>query len=311
LLEVADERHLRQAPIIIAYFCKLFNSSGNISLRAAGDADSRTLVIEPGRAARALGIPDAWQHRTLFQFLVARDLKGRYRGTALGWLWILVRPLLEMLTYLTVFGYIIGVRTADIPYPLHIYSGLVAWLFFSGCVLTAAGSLTANRGLMSKVFFPRLIIPLVSIGAGIIDLLVAGTLVVVLALAYRVSPGMNVVALPAFLLLLVVFTMGVGLLLASASVDSPDLLLAAPVVLRVWMYLSPIAYPVSLVPERFRELYMLNPFTVIIEGLRASVAGIGFPSGRSLFYVSALSALLLLLGLWRFRRTEQRMVDFL
>jgi lipopolysaccharide transport system permease protein len=258
-----------------------------------------------------LGIPDAWEHRMLFQFLVARDLKGRYRGTALGWLWILVRPLLEMLTYVVVFGYIVGVRTAEIPYPLHIYSGLVAWLFFSGCVIAAAGSLAANRGLMSKVFFPRLIIPLVAIGAGIVDLVVAGILVIVLAVAYQVSPGLGIVALPAFLLLLLAFTLGVGLLLASLSVDRPDVLLAAPVVLRVWMYLSPIVYPVTLVPERFRDLYMLNPFAVIIEGLRASLAGLALPSATSLWYVSVLTGLLLVLGLWRFRHTEQRMIDYL
>lgn len=276
-----------------------------------GEAESRILVIEPGRGARALGVPDAWEHRTLFQFLVARDLKGRYRGTALGWLWILVRPLLEMLTYLLVFGYIIGLRTAAIPYPLHIYSGLVAWLFFSGCVIAAAGSLAANRGLMSKVFFPRLIVPLVSMGTGIVDLMVAGSLVVVLAAVYRVNPGWSILALPAFLLLLVAFTLGVGLLLGAASVDRPDLLLAAPVVLRVWMYLSPIAYPVSLVPERYRELYLLNPFTIIVEGLRASIAGVPFPPAGALAYVSALTVVLFLLGLWRFRLTEQRMIDYL
>jgi lipopolysaccharide transport system permease protein len=254
---------------------------------------------------------DLWNHRDLLRFLVARDLKGRYRGTTLGWLWILIRPLLEMLTYLLVFGYIIGLRTADIPYPLHIYSGLVAWLFFSGCVIAAAGSLAANRGLMSKVYFPRLIVPLVSVGAGIVDVLVAGTLVVLLAVAYRVNPGASVLALPLFLLLLVMFTLGVGLLLGSASVERPDFLLAAPVVLRAGMYLSPIAYPVSLVPERYRELYLLNPFAVILEGLRASIAGIPFPSAASLLYVTTLTLLLFLLGLWRFRRTEQRMIDYL
>lgn len=247
----------------------------------------------------------------LFQYLVGRDLKGRYRGMSLGWAWIILRPLLEMLTYLLVFGYIIGLRTADIPYPLHIYSGLVAWLFFSGCVVAAASSLGSNRGLMSKVFFPRLIVPLVTIGAGVVDLLVAGSLAVVLAVAYQVSPGWNILALPAFLLLLVLFTLGLGLLLGAVSVDKPDLLMAAPVVLRVWMYLSPIAYPVSLVPERFRELYLLNPFAVIIEGLRSSIAGSAMPSNGSLLYVSLLTALLLFLGLWRFRRTEQRMIDFL
>jgi lipopolysaccharide transport system permease protein len=274
-------------------------------------ADRQPLIIEPGRSARVLGVLDVWKHRDLLRFLVARDFKGRYRGMALGSLWILIRPLLEMLTYLLVFGYIIGLRTADIPYPLHIYSGLVAWLFFSGCVIAAAGSLTANRGLMSKVYFPRLIIPLVSVGAGVVDLLVAGLLVVALAVLYRVSPGANSLALPAFLLLLIGFTLAVGLLLASASVNKPDVVLAAPVVLRVWMYLSPIAYPVSLVPERYRELYLLNPFAVIIEGLRSSIAGLPFPPPASLVYVSVLTALLLLLGLWRFRRTEQRMLDYL
>jgi len=290
---------------------KLSNRKGNIPLPADLETDGKALVIEPGRGTRALGVLDAWEHRTLFQFLVGRDLKGRYRGTALGWLWILVRPVLEMLTYLLVFGYIIGLRTADIPYPLHIYSGLVAWLFFSGCVIGAAGSLTANRSLMSKVYFPRLIVPMVSVGTGIVDLLVAGILVVILAALYQVNPGWNIVALPAFLLLLVLFTLGIGLLLAAESVDRPDLLLAAPVALRVWMYLSPIAYPVSLVPERYRELYLLNPFAVIIEGLRSSFAGLPYPSRESLLYVSMLTVLLFLLGLWRFRRTEQRMIDYL
>jgi len=198
-------------------------------------------------------------------------------------------------------------------YPLAavVSLALLAWLFFSGCVIGAAGSLTANRSLMSKVYFPRLIVPMVSVGTGIVDLLVAGILVVILAALYQVNPGWNIVALPAFLLLLVLFTLGIGLLLAAESVDRPDLLLAAPVALRVWMYLSPIAYPVSLVPERYRELYLLNPFAVIIEGLRSSFAGLPYPSRESLLYVSMLTVLLFLLGLWRFRRTEQRMIDYL
>lgn len=283
----------------------------NLAIARARHDHAAVTVITSSASVSGFGIKEVIEYFELLRFLIARDLKSRYRPTSLGRLWIFLRPVLEMCTYVIIFGYVLGVRSTHIPYPLHIYSGLVVWIMFTSVVSTSSTSLASNRHLMSKVYFPRLIVPLVTMGLALLDLLVAGSLLLVLMVLYRVAPGLPILALPVFVLLLTLFTLGVGLNVAAYSVDTADIGIALPVMLRIFMYASPITYPSDLVPEQFRALYLLNPFATLLEGLRWSLFGTPLPGYQHLALAALLTALLLHTGLLRFRNTERRLVDFL
>lgn len=275
------------------------------------DHGTSMTIITSSEGAAGFGLREVLEYFELLRFMIARDLKSRYRPTTLGRLWIFLRPILEMCTYVIIFGYVLGVRTTHIPYPLHIYSGLVFWIMFSGVVSAGSSCLSSNRHLMSKVYFPRLIVPLVTLGLALMDLLVAGSLLLLLMVVYRIAPGLPILALPLFILLLTALTLGVGLIVAAYSVDAADIAIALPVMLRILMYASPITYPVDLVPARFRDLYLLNPLTTILEGFRWSLVGTPLPSAEHLALATLATGMLLYYGLIRFRNTERRLVDFL
>lgn len=279
------------------------------SLRQDGGAS--VTIITSSEGVAGFGLREVLEYFELLRFMIARDLKSRYRPTNLGRMWIFLRPILEMCTYIVIFGYVLGVRTTHVPYPLHIYSGLVFWIMFSSVVSASSTSLASNRHLMSKVYFPRLIVPLVTLGLALMDLLVAGSLLFLLMVVYRITPALPILALPLFILLLTMLTLGVGLAIAAHSVDSADIGIALPVVLRILMYASPITYPIELVPADFRDLYLLNPFATILEGFRWSLLGTPLPSVGHLVLATLVTGLLLYNGLLRFRQTERRLVDFL
>jgi lipopolysaccharide transport system permease protein len=269
------------------------------------------VVIEPTRSTLRASIRDVLAYSALLRFLISRDLKSRYRPTNLGRLWIFLRPLMEMLTYVVIFGYVLGVRSTHLPYPLHIYSGLVVWILFSGVVSASTTSLASNRHLMSKVYFPRLIVPLVTLGLAVMDFLVAGSLLLLMMVVYGVLPAVQVLMLPLFLLLLVALTFGVGLIVAATSVDTADIGIALPVALRILMYASPVTYPLELVPTAFRSFYLANPLAAILEGVRWSLFGTPWPGTWPLLAATGGAFAVLLFGLSRFRATERRLVDFL
>lgn len=275
------------------------------------DHQTSVTIITSSKGATGFGLPEVWEHFELLRFMISRDLKSRYRPTNLGRMWIFLRPILEMCTYIAIFGYVLGVRTTHIPYPLHIYSGLVFWIMFSSVVSASSTCLASNRHLMSKVYFPRLIVPLVTLGLGLMDLLVAGSLLLLLMVVYRIAPGLPILALPLFILLLTMLTLGAGLTVAAYSVDSADIGIALPVALRILMYASPITYPTDLVPAQFRDLYLLNPLATILEGFRWSLLGTPLPSMGHLALATLATGVFLFVGLNRFRNTERRLLDFL
>jgi lipopolysaccharide transport system permease protein len=268
-------------------------------------------VIDARDSAYLRRIQSVWESRELISHFVRRDLVGRYRPTSLGIAWVFLKPAAELATYTLVFGFILRVKSADMPYPLHLACGLVPWMFFSQVVSGSVGALSGARHIMSKVHFPRLIVPLSHLGTALVDFCVLFALVIVMAVLYGSHFGLAFLALPAFLITFVVLALGISLLITAKSVWSPDVGLAMPVVLRVTMYLSPIVYPRSLVPERWHWLYDLNPISPLVTGIRWSLGSAVAPEPVSIVLAIGTSVAVFLLGIGSFLRTERRMVDFL
>ena len=286
--------------------------------------DGEVLVIARGRFDWSFGLRDVWQYRAYLSHLLAREVRGRYRPTSFGHLWLFIRPLLEMLVYALVFGVLFGVRTAEMPYPLYLYSGLILWIFLMSSVVRAGSSLASSRGLMDKIYFPRMIVPLIQIGANALDFVMAALVIGLLVFYYAVispfafgserflpDPGWAILLLPVFVALLLAFVVATSLLVAVWQVFSADVGLVLPVVLRLMMYLSPVVYSVDHVPAQFRSYYELNPVCILLQGFRWTL--LGGPPPRLLPTLLAIGLILALvaIALLAFRRVERSMVDIL
>lgn len=282
-----------------------------VPLPGARDAEP-PIVVEPRTGLARLGLPHVWEYRHLLWFFALRTIRGRYRPTALGRGWILLRPLLLCFVYVAVFGFIFRIQTAPIPFPLFVFSGIVLFQFFSGGVIDAASSLVSNYSIMSKVYYPRLIVPLTSIAVNAVDL--GATLAVVIALMalYRiVPPWPAVLAAPAFLAGIGLATLAFGTLLAAATVRTRDVLVALPVIMRVLIYAMPATYPISLIPARVRHIYYLNPMAVYLQGFRWATMGAEAPPAWSIASATLLVVATLIYALYYFNRVERTMVDVL
>jgi lipopolysaccharide transport system permease protein len=270
------------------------------------------IVIEPRTGLARLGLPHVWEYRHLLWFFALRTIRGRYRPTALGRGWILLRPLLLCLVYVAVFGVIFRIQTAPIPFPLFVFTGIIVFQFFSGGVIDAASSLISNYSIMSKVYYPRLIVPLTSLVVNAVDL--AATLVIVVAMMalYRVVPPWPaVLAAPAFLGGMALATFALGTLLAAATVRTRDVLVALPVVMRVLIYAMPATYPVSLIPASVRPIYYLNPMAVYLQGFRWATMAAEAPPAWSIAVSTLVVIGTLIYALYYFNRVERTMVDVL
>jgi lipopolysaccharide transport system permease protein len=270
-----------------------------------------TVVIDAKERSPLGRLRAVWDAKALLYYLVRRDLHGRYRPTTLGRLWIILRPTLEVITYMIVFGIFLGVSSTEMPYPLFLCAGLVPWLFFHQTVGGSADSLASARHLMAKVSFPRIVVPLNNLLLALIDLLVLFAIVLILALAYQTPIGWPILALPLFMTMLVMLAFGTSLIVASWSVSSPDIALVVPTGLRVMMYLSPIVYPPTRVPETWRFIYDLNPIATIVTSIRWSIGAQAAPGVFHIGFAALVTAAVLLGGLLAFSRTERRMIDFL
>jgi lipopolysaccharide transport system permease protein len=280
----------------------------NIGTAQTGAA---TLEIDASPPRTADALQQVWHARRLLSFLLRRDMKGRYRGTFLGNWWLVVRPLVELAPYMVVFGIFLDLRPGPIPYVLYLLSGFAPWLLFRGCVSTAPNVLAKARSLITKVYFPRLVLPLKELGLYASDFAVILLGVVLLGLAFGFWPARTIVGLPLFVTLLVVLSLGASIVLAALCAIRPDLGFGVPALTRVLFYLSPIAYPLSLVPERIRPWYELNPITTVISGLRWSLFGIDRPSAMALGVAFFSALLLMIVGIQFFLRVERRLADII
>lgn len=272
-------------------------------------ADVTVTVIDARRPAPPAAGRDVWAFRELLYFLVWRDLKVRYKQTALGAAWALIQPFATMVVFSLFFGRLAGVPSDGVPYPVFSYAALVPWTYFATALAGGANALVGSQHLISKVYFPRLIVPLAAVVTPVVDAAIALALLAVLMAWFGVAPAWPLVWLPAFAVLAVLAATAASLWLAALNVKYRDVRYVMPFLLQFWMFVTPVAYPTSLVPEAWRGLYGLNPMVTVIEGFRWSLLGTPAPSWE-MALASTVSVLVALWGGARyFRRMESGFAD--
>jgi lipopolysaccharide transport system permease protein len=271
-------------------------------------AHSQVRVIEPSSGWVPIDWPELWSYRELLGFLIWRDAKVRYKQTVLGAAWAILQPLMTMLLFTVLFGRWAKMPSDGAPYSLFAFAGLIPWTFFANALGSSAGSLVGNTHLISKVYFPRVLISLSSLGTGLIDLLVA--LSVMLAMmAWRGTPvTWHLLALPPLILLTAAIAFGVGSGLSALNVMYRDIRYVVPFLTQLWMFASPVIYPMTLVPQRWRWAFYLNPMAAAIDGFRAALLGTAF-NPAAIGCSCAVTLLILWAGLSYFRRIESRVAD--
>jgi lipopolysaccharide transport system permease protein len=268
-----------------------------------------TVVIQPRTSVFDVGLKDLWQYRELLYFLVWRDVKVRYKQTLFGAAWAILQPVLTMLIFTGIFGYLARMPSEGIPYPVFVYTALLPWSYFARSTERSGMSLVNNSQLITRVYFPRLIVPISAIGAPLIDLVIAFVFLVVLMAWYGISPNWGVLLLPLFLLLALLTALAVSLFLSALNVRYRDIAHILPFLTQLWMFSSPLMYPVSLVPERWRLLYSLNPMTGVIEGFRWALLGTQGPGAGIMLTSTAVVVALLLAGIAYFKNVERTFAD--
>jgi lipopolysaccharide transport system permease protein len=266
-------------------------------------------IIQRTQGWAAVGLKEVWTYRELLFFLAWRDVKVRYKQTALGVAWAVLQPLLGMIVFTIFFGRLAKVPSDGIPYPLFSYSALLAWQLFAFSLTESSNSVVANERLITKVYFPRLVIPMASIVAGLVDFAVAFVLLIGMMAYYGVHPGWGIVTLPLFILFEVATALGVGLWLSALNVQYRDVRYTVPFIAQFWMFVSPVVYSSTLVPARWRPLYGLNPMAGVVEGFRWALLGKPPAPGVMLAVSSLVVILLLVSGLYYYRRMEKNFAD--
>ena len=267
-------------------------------------------VIEPPKGWHMLNWRELWAYRELLWVLTMRDIKVRYKQTVLGAAWAIIRPVMTMVIFSVVFGQLAKMPSDGLPYPIFVYAGLLPWTFFSASIGASGQSLVGSAHLVSKVYFPRLIIPLSSVGAGLVDLLISTVVLLLMMLWFGVGWSLNLLAAPLLLLFVTFTALGVGTLLSALTVAYRDFTHLTPFVVQIWMYVTPVIFPVSLVPERWQWLMYLNPMTGLVEGFRSAFLGRPFDmTGIGVSF--AVAASLFVIGVAYFERVERRFADII
>jgi lipopolysaccharide transport system permease protein len=257
-----------------------------------------------------LELAELWAYRELLYFLTWRDVKVRYKQTLLGAAWAIMQPFFTMIIFSLFFGKLAGIPSDGIPYPLFAYAGLLPWTFFSNAVTNSGNSLVANSQIITKVFFPRILIPAAAVTAGLLDFGIAFLILALLMVYYGVAPAGTILILPLLILLTALLALGVGMFLSALNVKYRDIRFALPFLIQLWMFASPVIYPTSLVPGKWRWLLSLNPLTGIIEGYRAVLFNRQI-DGVYLWISCVITLALLAGGAFFFRRMEKSFADII
>lgn len=265
--------------------------------------------IRPSHGWVSLGLGQLWVYRELLYFLIWRDVKVRYKQTALGVAWAILQPLLTMLVFSLFFGRLARVASDGLPYSLFCFTALVPWTFFANGLTQSSNSLVGSANLITKVYFPRLSIPIASVTAGLVDLALGLVVLAGMMVYHGVAPNANIIWLPLFLLLALVTCLGAGLWLSALNVQFRDVRFAVPFLTQLWMFATPVAYPSSLLSEPWRTLFGLNPMTGVVEGLRWALLDTQTAPGPTIAVSSAAAMVLLVSGAYWFRRMEKTFAD--
>jgi homopolymeric O-antigen transport system permease protein len=277
--------------------------------RTDGEDTLPVLRIKPSKGWVSLKLGELWQYRELLYFLIWRDVKVRYKQTALGAAWAIIQPVMTMVVFSLFFGKLGKIPSDGIPYPIFSFAALVPWTFFANGLSQSSNSLVGSANLITKVYFPRLAIPIATVLSGVVDFVLAFIVLLGMMLYYGIVPTVNTLWLPLFLLLAVVSSLGVGLWLSALNVEYRDVRYVVPFLTQFWMFATPIAYPSSLLHEPWRTVYGLNPMAGVVEGFRWALLG-GNTAPGPIIAVSSLAAVVILVsGAFYFRRMEKTFAD--
>ncbi len=266
-------------------------------------------VVEAKKGWQLIDFKELLEYRDLFFFLVWRDIKVLYKQTILGFSWAIIRPVFSMIVFSVVFGRLAKVPSDGIPYPIFSYAALLPWTYFSTSMTSSTGSLIANAGMLTKVYFPRIIIPFTPVLAGLVDFVIAFSVLAVLMVWYGIAPTVNIIFLPLLVLLMILTASGIGMWLSALAIQYRDIRHAIGFVTQLLMYAAPVVWPVSLIPEKYRLIYGIYPMAGVIEGFRSSLISTN-PMPWDLIVVGAVSALLIAVsGAFYFRRMERVFAD--
>jgi homopolymeric O-antigen transport system permease protein len=267
------------------------------------------LRIKPSNGWVSLKLGELWQYRGLLYFLIWRDVKVRYKQTALGAAWAIIQPVMIMVVFSLFFGKLGKIPSDGVPYPIFSFAALVPWTFFANGLSQSSNSLVGSSNLITKVYFPRLAIPIATVLSGVVDFVLAFMVLLVMMLYYGITPTINTLWLPLFLLLAVVISLGVGLWLSALNVEFRDVRYVVPFLTQFWLFATPIAYPSSLLHEPWRTVYGLNPMVGVVEGFRWALLGTATAPGPSLVTSSLAALVILVSGAFYFRRMEKTFAD--
>jgi len=267
-------------------------------------------VIEPAKGWRAVDVKELWAYRELFWVLTLRDIKVRYKQTVLGVAWAVLQPVLTMLIFTVVFGGLAKIPSDGYPYAIFVFAALLPWTFFANAVSTSSISLINASNMVSKVYFPRLIIPISSIGSGLVDLAISTLVLFALMIWFGVGWSLHLLLIPVLLASVIFTALGVGALLSALTVAYRDFRFVVPFLVQIWMYATPVVYPVSLVPEKWQWLLFLNPMTGVIEAFRSAFLDRAFDL-PSIAISLLMSVFIFIIGVAYFERVERRFADII
>ena len=271
--------------------------------------DSGTLIIRPARGWSALAFGELWKYRDLLFILALRDVRLRYKQTALGVIWVIMQPLVAALIFAIIFGQLAGLPSGETPYLLFVFAGLLPWNLFAGALQRAGNSLIGDARLITKIYFPRMVIPIGSSAAVVVDFLVTLAVMFVLIALFRAPLTLNLLALPLLTVLTLVVAIGISFIISSLNVYYRDFSYALPFAIQVWMYASPLVYTADIVPQAWRWLYALNPMVGVIEGFRWALLGVGEFPALPLLLSTIAAVALFVVGALIFQRVERTFAD--
>ena len=273
--------------------------------------DRPLIIIEPSKARSPLSLRELWAYRELLYFLTWRDVKVRYKQTVLGAAWAILQPVFMMLIFSLFFGRLDSVRAGlNIPYPLFVFAGLVPWTFFANSVSASSNSLVGSAGLITKVYFPRLLVPLSAVAAGFVDFILAFVVLVGMIIYYGVPLTLSMAMLPVLIVLTYLFALGVGTWMSALNVKYRDIRFVLPFLIQLWLFVSSVIVPSTTLPEKWRWLLLANPMSGIIEGYRSALFGYPFNWG-ALLISAAITCAVLVYAVFSFRRTEKTFADII
>jgi homopolymeric O-antigen transport system permease protein len=274
------------------------------------DVSHRVTRIERSRRHLRADLPEVWQYRELLYFFVWRDIKVRYKQTALGVAWALLQPLVTMVIFTVIFGHLAGIPGEyGVPYPLFVFAGLLPWQYFASSLTQSSLSVVGSSALVTKVYFPRLLLPFASIGVPIVDFVCSFSILIGMFIWYGRAPHWHAIVIPFFLGMALLVALGVGLWLSALNVRYRDVPYTIPFLTQIWLYLTPVIYPVSIVPPHLHWVLAINPMTGVVDGFRWAVLGRGLPQYDVYAISCTVGVALVLSGLWYFRRVERRFAD--